>query len=79
MIHTTITPSKTDLHLSIPEDYIGKKVEILLYTTDEGKEKKVHKKKSRKLRGALKLSGEQYKDFQQHTKNIRSEWGYRIS
>jgi hypothetical protein len=74
MIHTIVTPSKRELHLSIPEEYVGKKIEILLYTTDEGKEKKVSKKKSRKLRGALNLSDEQYKDFQQHAKNTRSEW-----
>lgn len=78
MIHTTITPSNTDIHLSIPKDYVGKQIEVLLYTSDEGKEKKLNKKKDRKLRGALKLSDKQYKDFQQHTKNIRSEWNTSI-
>ncbi len=78
MIHTILTPSNTDLHLSIPKDYVGKQIEILLYTSDEGKEKKVSKKKNRKLRGTLKLSDKQYKDFQQHTKNIRSEWDRSI-
>jgi len=78
MIHTTITPSNRDLHLSIPEDYVGKRIEILLYTTDEGKEKKVSKKKTRKLRGALNLSDKQYKDFQKHAKNTRNEWNRSI-
>ena len=74
MIHTILTPSDTDLHLSIPKEYVGKQIEILLYTTDEGKEEKAPIIKTRKLRGALKLSDKQYKDFQQHAKNIRSEW-----
>jgi hypothetical protein len=78
MIHTILTPSNTDLHLSIPKDYVGKQIEILLYTTDEGKEEKAIIKKTRKLRGALKLSDKQYKDFQQHTKNTRSEWDRSI-
>lgn len=69
MIHTTITPINRDIHLSIPEDYVGKKIEILLYTADEGKEKKAKKTNISKLRGALKLSDEQYKDFQKHIKN----------
>jgi len=78
MIHTTITPSNTDLHLSIPKDYVGKQIEILLYTTEEGKEEKIKKSKPRKLRGALKLSDKQYKDIHQHAKNIRSEWNGSI-
>jgi len=60
--------------LSIPKEYVGKQIEILLYTTDEGKEEKAPITKTRKLRGTLKLSDEQYKDFQKHAKNIRSEW-----
>lgn len=78
MIHTILTPSDTDIHLSIPKEYVGKQIEILLYTTDEGKEEKAPTAKSRKLRGTLNLSDEQYKDFQQHTKNTRSEWDRSI-
>ena len=43
MIRTIITPLNTDLHLSIPQDYIGKQIEVLLYTTDEVKEDKTKK------------------------------------
>ena len=35
MIHTTVTPINTDLHLLIPKDYVGKQIEILVYPTDE--------------------------------------------
>jgi len=31
-----------------------------------------------RLRGALNLSDEQYKDFQEHSKNMRSEWPENI-
>ena len=78
MIRTVIIPLNTELHLTIPKDYIGKQIEVLLYTTDEVKEEKANKENTRKLRGTLNLSDEQYKDFQQHSKNIRSEWNRDI-
>ncbi len=78
MIRTIITPLNTDLHLSIPKDYIGKQIEVLLYTTDEVKEEKANKANTGKLRGTLNLSDGQYKDFQQHAKDIRNEWNRDI-
>ncbi len=38
MIRSLITPQTTDLHISIPTDYIGRKVEVLVFTYDEPKE-----------------------------------------
>ncbi len=35
MLRTTITPENTDVHISVPQRFVGKKVEVLLYTTDE--------------------------------------------
>lgn len=35
MIRTVITPVNTDLHIAIPSHYVGKQIEVLLYTTDE--------------------------------------------
>ncbi|MEK6615317.1 MAG: hypothetical protein AABZ32_04280 [Bacteroidota bacterium] len=78
MIRTIVTPLNTDLHILIPKDYVGKKAEVLLYTTDEVNEDKTKKANTGKLRGSLNLSDEQYKDFQQHTKDIRSEWNRDI-
>ncbi|MEI8202185.1 MAG: hypothetical protein WCH34_04185, partial [Bacteroidota bacterium] len=78
MIRTIVTPSNTDLHVLIPKEYVGKQIEVLLYTTDEIQEEKVNKKNSINLRGKLNLSDEQYKDFQQHTKDLRNEWNRDI-
>ncbi|MDR1975022.1 MAG: hypothetical protein LBQ31_10225 [Bacteroidales bacterium] len=39
MIRTVVVPSNNAINLSIPLDYIGKKIEILLYKSDEVKEK----------------------------------------
>jgi hypothetical protein len=35
MIRTTLTPATTKVFLTIPNDYIGKKVEVLLYILEE--------------------------------------------
>ena len=40
MIRTVVTPKNTDLHLLIPKDYVGKQIEVLLYTSEEVNEKK---------------------------------------
>jgi len=76
MIRTTLTPQDTNLQLSlnIPEDYVGKKIEVLIFAVDEAKEHSIAKNKAARYRGALQLSDEQYIDLQQHVKNIRNEW-----
>jgi len=38
MIRTSITPDKADIVLAIPAEYIGKKLEVLLYAIEEVKE-----------------------------------------
>ena len=77
MIRTVLTPKNTDLHLSIPKHYIGKQVEVLVYTTDEVKEKKTLSNTA-SLRGKLHLSNEQYKDFHQSLNTSRNEWNRDI-
>jgi len=42
------------------------------------KKQETHKSNSSRFRGALKLSNEQYRDFQQHAKDIRNEWQENI-
>jgi hypothetical protein len=38
MIRSLITPQTTDIHIAIPDEYIGKKVEVLVFTYDEPNE-----------------------------------------
>jgi len=74
MIRTLITPEKQDISLHVPESYIGKQIEILMYDIDELKQETSTTKKPSDFRGTLKLSDEQYKDFQSHIKDTRNEW-----
>jgi hypothetical protein len=79
MIRTTITPKNQDLSIHIPEDYVGRQIEVLLYAVDELlQEEKTAPKKPVDFRGKLKLTNEQYTDFQNHLKDIRSEWNRDI-
>lgn len=75
MVRTTITPENQDISIHIPEDYIGRQIEVLLYAVDElENQKSLRKKKPSDFRGKLKLTDEQYQDFQNHIKEIRNEW-----
>ena len=35
MIRTVVTPDKQDISIHLPENYIGKRVEVIAFTTDE--------------------------------------------
>jgi len=67
MVRTVITPEKQDVSIHIPESYIGRQIEVLLYAVDElNDQDDVKKKKPSDFRGTLKLTDEQYTDFQTH-------------
>lgn len=73
MIRTIITPQNTDIHLMIPKDYIGKQLEVLVYTTDEitiADGTNI----SSAYKGKLNLSELQYQEFQSYISNSRKEW-----
>ena len=74
MIRTKIIPENTNLQLSIPKDYVGKQVEILVFTTDEIKDSKSETHNVSSLRGKLQLTEEQYQEFQHYIKDSRNEW-----
>lgn len=39
MVRTIVTPQSTDLHISIPKKYIGKRVEVIFFDLDEADSK----------------------------------------
>lgn len=49
MIKTVVTPQKNSYNLTIPTNYIGRKVEILLYALDEVSEEKTQRLKNQWL------------------------------
>ena len=77
MLKTVITPRKSTYSLTIPEHYIGKMVEVLLYATDEIMENKLPKKKKPSdFFGTLSVS--EGEEFQKYVTNSRLEWDRNI-
>jgi hypothetical protein len=77
MIRTILTPKNSELHLSIPDTFIGKQVEILIYTTDEAKgdiKEEKAKVSISSLKGKLNLNDNQYEDFHKYLNQSRAEW-----
>lgn len=77
MLRIVITPRKSIYPLSIPAHYIGKPVEVLLYSPDEIVEKKEQgKKKPSDFFGTLSAS--EGDKFQEYVTNSRLEWDKNI-
>ncbi|TGK21980.1 hypothetical protein EHO61_01730 [Leptospira fluminis] len=72
MIRTRLTPKNTDLHLSIPEGYVGKSIEVRLYAIDELKEESVNTVTMKDFRGTL--SKETATELQKKVNIDRNEW-----
>ena len=77
MLKTLIVPQESTYSLPIPVHYVGKKVEVLLYSIDELLEnKEPTKKKPSDFFGKLSVSeGEK---FQEYVTNSRLEWDRNI-
>jgi hypothetical protein len=77
MVKTVITPQENTYPLIIPANYIGKKVEILIYSIDEFIENRgISEKKPSDFFGTLSASdGEK---FQNYVTNSRLEWDRNI-
>jgi len=78
MYKTVITPDENTYVLNIPPFYVGKTLEILLYSYDEfSNENKINKlkKPSDFFNSLNKVEGEK---FQEYVANSRSEWDRNI-
>ncbi|MFQ3576825.1 MAG: hypothetical protein SNJ77_10360 [Cytophagales bacterium] len=77
MVKTVVTPINNSYTLAIPNNYIGKKIEILYYALDEIEEEKVKPKKTfANFTGVL--SENDYQSLKAHTEQGRKEWNRDI-
>jgi hypothetical protein len=76
MTKTIITPQNNTYTLAIPNNYIGKKLEILVYALDEVAEEQNLNPKKVKLSDKYKgvFSMKDAKSFDEHTQQMRTEW-----
>lgn len=75
MTRTTITPSSSNIVLAVPEEYIGKKIEVLMFDVEEvilQTSASGNKLKPSQLRGFL--SKETAQSLQEHVQQSRNEW-----
>ncbi len=77
MIKTTVIPDKNSFNLSIPDKYIGKEIEIILYALDEVSTSESSDEAvpiSSKYRGVF--TKQEAKSFDDHTQQMRKEWDH---
>lgn len=75
MIRTTIIPANNNIVLPVPEKYVGKRIEVLMFDVEEvaGETNTASKKlKPSELRGFL--SGATAEAMQQQVQQSRNEW-----
>jgi hypothetical protein len=72
MIRTTITPLNTDMHITIPQEYVGKQIELLMYSIEEGKQKTESNDSTlfNLLSNAPEMKDEEYKLFIEKQKHF---------
>lgn len=74
MIRTVITPQQQNISILVPENYIGEKIEVLLYALDEldAEEKTTTSQNAARYKGIF--SKEEGEKFNEYLKQARSEW-----
>lgn len=73
MIKTVVIPENNDLHLTVPNNYIGKEIEVLLYSKEEVLEgKNGSKKDAARFKGFL--TNAEAEKFHVYLNQARSEW-----
>lgn len=75
MIRKTLIPTDYNILLEVPESYIGKRIEILMFDTEEVNQQKIESSRPSKpsqLRGFL--SKESAEAIQQKIEQSRNEW-----
>jgi hypothetical protein len=77
MIKTIVTPQNNSIYLSIPNNYIGRELEVLLFAKDELEEEKSKPKKTMANFTGI-LSEDEYQSLKSHTEQARREWNRDI-
>ena len=70
MVHTTLIPNQAVVELALPNHYVGKKVEVLIYVSDEIENlKSIKKTNASQFKGILNT--EEAKSFNQYLTTVR--------
>lgn len=74
MVRTVLIPKDTNVHLSIPKNYVGRKIEVMCYPVDELVEENetISPKNMSSFKGLL--SSDEADQLQEYVKKSREEW-----
>lgn len=72
MVRTIITPSNTDVHLSIEKEYVGKTIEITYLALDELEQKPATENTMADFWNTI--SDDSAQKLHDNVKQMRSEW-----
>lgn len=72
MVRTIITPQNTDLHLSIPQKYVGKRVEVTFLDLDEIENKTETTNNVARFKGLL--TSQEAHQYNAYLTQVRKEW-----
>ena len=74
MVRTLITPQQQNISILVPQNYVGRKIEVLLYAVDE----LIEDQKAARPNNAAKYKGifskEEGENFNEYLKQARNEW-----
>jgi hypothetical protein len=77
MVRTALIPSQTVVELVLPNHYVGKKVEFLIYVSDEIESiRPVKPMNASQFKGILNAG--EAKSFNQYLTAVRQEWDRNI-
>jgi uncharacterized protein (UPF0335 family) len=71
MVRTLVTPKEQNISIHVPQNYVGKQIEVLLYAIEELEGEKVEVKNSAKFKNIF--SEEEGAKFNEHIKQARRE------
>lgn len=75
MVRTFVTPTQQYISIAVPQNYVGKKIEVLLYAVDEpvGEEKTTApNNNAAQFKGIF--SKEEGREFNEYQKQAREGW-----
>lgn len=81
MVQTTVRPknSNFDMSVTLPTNYVGKEVHVLFYIDEEVKTTTASVLSAKKPSDFFGiLTNKEGEKFEQHTQQIRNEWGRNI-
>ena len=76
MVRKFIVPSERNILIEIPQNYVGKEIEVLLYAVEELEKKEIKNKNASAYRGIF--TKEEGVEFNKYIDQARNEWERNI-